>query len=215
MARVDNINIDGTPYPIGGIASTTNLGMVKIGNGLSINAEGVLSAGTTSLTHLTITNAGTVFWDLEGTSNAAAMDLEDGQIRAIFSSGGVIFQKDDETTMNVQELFEAIEDGEQFEIDIPFETIATRAMSAWDYHANAGTVERVPFICQKSVIQYDTGDGVETTTSYNSSVAALTVQPYNGYVLYQIPFGIAKIEYEDEPDGYKFYVTTFGNDHLV
>ena len=44
MSRVEKVNIDENSYDIGEIASTSNLGMVQIGEGLSITSEGVLSA---------------------------------------------------------------------------------------------------------------------------------------------------------------------------
>lgn len=44
MARIENVNIDGTDYDVGKIASTSNLGVVQIGDGLSITSAGVLSA---------------------------------------------------------------------------------------------------------------------------------------------------------------------------
>ena len=44
MARIDNVNIKGTPYEVGKIATTSDLGVIKVGSGLSITSEGVLSA---------------------------------------------------------------------------------------------------------------------------------------------------------------------------
>ena len=44
MARIENVNIDGTDYDVGKIASTSNLGVVQVGSGLSITPAGVLSA---------------------------------------------------------------------------------------------------------------------------------------------------------------------------
>lgn len=43
MARIENVNIDGTDYDVGKIASTSNLGVVQVGSGLSITPAGVLS----------------------------------------------------------------------------------------------------------------------------------------------------------------------------
>ena len=44
MARIERINLEGTTYDLGAIASTTAPGMVQVGSGLSIDANGVLSA---------------------------------------------------------------------------------------------------------------------------------------------------------------------------
>lgn len=51
MARIERINLEGTTYDLGAIASTTAPGMVQVGSGLSIDANGVLSAtGGSSVT---------------------------------------------------------------------------------------------------------------------------------------------------------------------
>lgn len=44
MARIENVNIDGTDYDVGKIASTSGLGVVQVGSGLTISSGGVLSA---------------------------------------------------------------------------------------------------------------------------------------------------------------------------
>lgn len=44
MARIENINIDGTEYGVGKIASTSDLGVVQVGSGLNITQSGILSA---------------------------------------------------------------------------------------------------------------------------------------------------------------------------
>lgn len=44
MARIENVNIDGTDYDVGKIASTSGLGVVQVGSGLAISSGGVLSA---------------------------------------------------------------------------------------------------------------------------------------------------------------------------
>ena len=44
MARIENVNIDGTDYDVGKIASTSELGVVQVGSGLTISSGGVLSA---------------------------------------------------------------------------------------------------------------------------------------------------------------------------
>lgn len=44
MARIERINLEGTTYDLGPIATTTAPGMVQIGSGLSIDSNGVLSA---------------------------------------------------------------------------------------------------------------------------------------------------------------------------
>ena len=46
MARIENVNIDGTDYDVGKIASASNLGVVQVGDGLSITSAGVLSASS-------------------------------------------------------------------------------------------------------------------------------------------------------------------------
>lgn len=60
MARIENVNIDGTDYDVGKIASTSNLGVVQVGSGLSITQAGVLSAtgGETMLVTLSRTTVG-------------------------------------------------------------------------------------------------------------------------------------------------------------
>lgn len=49
MARVENVNIDGTNYDVGKIASTTAPGVVQVGSGLGVTSAGVLSANVTSV----------------------------------------------------------------------------------------------------------------------------------------------------------------------
>lgn len=44
MARIENVNIDGTNYDVGAIATTSSLGVVQVGSGLAISSGGVLSA---------------------------------------------------------------------------------------------------------------------------------------------------------------------------
>lgn len=44
MARIEKFNIDDNTYEVGKIASASNLGVVQIGDGLSITEEGVLSS---------------------------------------------------------------------------------------------------------------------------------------------------------------------------
>lgn len=60
MARIENVNIDGTDYDVGKIATTSSLGVVQVGSGLSITNAGVLSAtgGETMLVTLTQTTIG-------------------------------------------------------------------------------------------------------------------------------------------------------------
>lgn len=54
MARIENVNIDGTNYDVGKIASTSELGVVRVGAGLAISSGGILSAsGVTSFNGLT------------------------------------------------------------------------------------------------------------------------------------------------------------------
>ena len=49
MARIENVNIDGTDYDVGKIASTSELGVVQVGSGLGVTSAGVLSANVTSV----------------------------------------------------------------------------------------------------------------------------------------------------------------------
>ena len=49
MARIENVNIDGTNYDVGKIASTTAPGVVQVGSGLGVTSAGVLSANVTSV----------------------------------------------------------------------------------------------------------------------------------------------------------------------
>ena len=49
MARIEKFNIDDNTYEVGKIASTSNLGVVKIGGGLSITSEGTLSSNSSIL----------------------------------------------------------------------------------------------------------------------------------------------------------------------
>lgn len=60
MARIENVNIDGTDYDVGKIASTSSLGVVQVGSGLSITPAGVLSAngGETMLVTISQTTIG-------------------------------------------------------------------------------------------------------------------------------------------------------------
>lgn len=49
MSRIEKFNIDDNTYEVGKIASTSNLGVVQIGSGLSVTQGGVLSANGTPL----------------------------------------------------------------------------------------------------------------------------------------------------------------------
>ena len=49
MARIENVNIDGTDYDVGKIATTSALGVVQVGSGLGVTNAGVLSANVTSV----------------------------------------------------------------------------------------------------------------------------------------------------------------------
>lgn len=49
MARIENVNIDGTSYDVGKIATTSALGVVQVGSGLGVTNAGVLSANVTSV----------------------------------------------------------------------------------------------------------------------------------------------------------------------
>lgn len=49
MARIENVNIDGTSYDVGKIATTSALGVVQVGSGLGVTSAGVLSANVTSV----------------------------------------------------------------------------------------------------------------------------------------------------------------------
>ena len=55
MARIENVNIDGTDYDVGKIATTSSLGVVQVGEGLSITQAGVLSASGDNTMLVTIT----------------------------------------------------------------------------------------------------------------------------------------------------------------
>lgn len=44
MARIEQVNVDGTNYDVGKLASTTAPGVVQVGSGLAISSGGVLSA---------------------------------------------------------------------------------------------------------------------------------------------------------------------------
>jgi len=54
MARIDNIRIDDDTYEVGKVATTSNLGVVQIGDGLSVTEEGVLSAAVPTWTYTTV-----------------------------------------------------------------------------------------------------------------------------------------------------------------
>lgn len=49
MARIENVNIDGTSYDVGKIATTSAPGVVQVGSGLGVTNAGVLSANVTSV----------------------------------------------------------------------------------------------------------------------------------------------------------------------
>lgn len=49
MARIENVNIDGTNYDVGKIATSSSLGVVQVGSGLSVTSAGTLSASVTSV----------------------------------------------------------------------------------------------------------------------------------------------------------------------
>lgn len=49
MARIEQVNVDGTNYDVGKLASTTAPGVVQVGSGLGVTSAGVLSANVTSV----------------------------------------------------------------------------------------------------------------------------------------------------------------------
>lgn len=88
MARIENVNIDGTDYDVGKIASASNLGVVQVGSGLNITPAGVLSAsGGEPLTITVITDPQDFY---TGTWSGATL----AEIEAAFSAGKTIFIAD-------------------------------------------------------------------------------------------------------------------------
>lgn len=85
MARIENVNIDGTDYDVGKIASASNLGVVQVGSGLNITPAGVLSASGGETLTITVTldqqDHETLTW-----TGATLTELE-----TAFSSGTTIF----------------------------------------------------------------------------------------------------------------------------
>lgn len=96
MARIENVNIDGTDYDVGKIASTSNLGVVQVGSGLSITSAGVLSAtgGTYSAGNgLTLTgttfSADTTVLQTKLTAGTG-ISISNGTISCTFANGNSI-----------------------------------------------------------------------------------------------------------------------------
>lgn len=83
MARIENVNIDGTNYDVGKIATTSDPGVVQVGSGLSITPAGVLSSSVQS--DLFIVTVSSID-EFQGTFTA---DKTYEQILTAFNSGKI------------------------------------------------------------------------------------------------------------------------------
>lgn len=55
MARIEQVDLDGTTYDVGKIASASDLGVVKIGTGINVSDAGVISANIPTVNNGTLT----------------------------------------------------------------------------------------------------------------------------------------------------------------
>lgn len=55
MARIEQVDLDGTTYDVGKIASASDLGVVKIGTGINVTSAGVISANIPTVNNGTLT----------------------------------------------------------------------------------------------------------------------------------------------------------------
>lgn len=74
MARIENVNIDGTSYDVGKIATTSAPGVVQVGSGLGVTSAGVLSANVTSVNG----NTGAVTINVPTVNNATLTIQKNG-----------------------------------------------------------------------------------------------------------------------------------------
>ena len=219
MARVDNLNIDGTAYEIGKIASTTNLGVVQVGDGLSITQEGVLSATGGSpqqeATKLTMENLDTARWGVMGTDGAyqyANMDIPDEVINVSFQcnktllSDDIQFIDESDNIVTLQNLWTRIENGEKFNITIPFGDISAPA--------TASQLEDLEMTTASDTILDSSNKGVFTikesgvshpTTAYFSDTIVLVSEypgdeiGFRGTTAQKVPFGILNMDQGGTP----------------
>lgn len=218
MARVDNLNIDGTAYEIGKIASTTNLGVVQVGDGLSITSEGVLSATGGSpqqeATKLTMENLNTARWGVMGTDGSyqyANMDVPDEVINVSFQcnktllSDNIQFIDESDNIVTLQNLWTRIENGEKFNITIPFGDISAPAA--------ASQLEDLEMATASDTLLDNSNKSVLTITESESSLPAATYLSettvlvsnmpgdsirLGGATAQTVPFGILRMEHGEE-----------------
>lgn len=204
MARVDNLNIDGTAYEIGKIASTTNLGVVQVGDGLSITSAGVLSATGGSpqqeATKLTMENLGTSTWASWGWTGAHPTTTEIGQqCEATMGSTDIQFIDEAETVVTLQNLWDRIENGEKFNITLPLGDIASQ------FGAGSTMLRALKMATTSNTLLDDSDKNTYSTTiletpttieAYLSKTTAVVENQYSsttgygGMTVQEVPFGI-------------------------
>ena len=82
MARIENVNIDGTSYDVGKIATTSAPGVVQVGSGLGVTSAGVLSANVTSVNG----NTGAVTISVPTVNNATLTIQKNGSTVNTFTA---------------------------------------------------------------------------------------------------------------------------------
>lgn len=217
MARIDNLNIDGTPYEIGKIASTTNLGVVQVGDGLSITSEGVLSATGGSpqqeATKLTMENLNTARWGVMGTDGSyryAGVDVPDEVINVSFQcnktllSDNIQFIDESDNIVTLQNLWTRIENGEKFNITIPFGDIsAPAAASQLEDLEMATASDTLLDSSNKSVFAItESEDSIPSVTYLSETTVLVSNVPgdsirLGGATAQTVPFGILRMEGEE------------------
>jgi hypothetical protein len=203
MARIENVNIDGTNYDVGKIASTSDLGVVQVGSGLTISSGGVLSVdggGGSSATHLIPTIGNGAVWDewqlTKDRSYAPWRLLSCDKVS--FSVSGT------SGTMSLQEVFTALENGAEYVFDsLPLDEVnpVILGLNPPEYPEVSG----VPVASRQS-FSYVSGPDPATDTInvvfHSGSVESIFV-PYNENPrVYKVMTGV--LRQEEAGGSYKY-----------
>lgn len=204
MARIENVNIDGTNYDVGKIATSSSLGVVQIGSGLSINGAGVLSAtggapvsltlsyNTTEWSPNTMLQGMYVLYDFNSASGLyiSSMDL---------SGASLVFTNDaTSSTVSIDGVFNMLESG----TDVVLNNVPI------GYYKDASTAIALPDPVMSGVRFSAYGD-----SSFQAGGSTVYMKFHTGTALalsnnFAIPFGfaLARFRVEGESDEYQFLV---------
>ena len=203
MARIENVNIDGTNYDVGKIASTSDLGVVQVGSGLTISSGGVLSVdggGGSSATHLIPTIGNGAVWD----NWLVTKDQSHGAWR-LLSCDKVSFNVSGTSeTMSLQEVFTALENGAEYVFDsLPLNEVDPEILGSnppeYPEVSGVAVASRQSFSC---VTGPDPATDTINVIFRSGSVESILI-PYNSSPkVYKVMTGV--LREEEVGGGYKY-----------